>query len=253
MDGGQFAGWDSLAQLTAGRRQCATCTTFFCTCEKEGTGAAGDRHQHESSSEASSCCDKPKLSPADMGSVMLGSNSQGQGGYNSSDFLDYSMLGIQSVNDVYLDTTAMEAFRSRSPSISPHSTHDPYPPQFLSTTFSFPTLSDKMPASQQSMYINGRGFYSDPYLSLSSNERTVDDFAVLEAPTPFLALSVSNVDYPPGTYAVSNPDSDTSSYDSVDDFPPPPPPPLPQTQSQSKEAQRLSVSPISFEGMRTLY
>lgn len=222
---GQLTGWDNLAQLSAGRRQCATCTSFYCSCERESND------HHESSNEAS-CCDKPK--PADMGSMLI-SSGQGQG-YGSPSFFDYSMLGIQPSNDAFLDTAAIEAFRSRSPSISPNSHHE-FPPQ-LFATLAYSTLVDKMPAPQQSMYINGRGFYSDPYLSMSSNEH-VDGF-VLDTHTPLLSLPLSNVDYPTGTYAVSNPDSDTSSFDSVDDFAPPPPPP------QSKQA-----APV--EGMRTLY
>lgn len=230
IDDGRFAGWDSLAQLATGRTQCATCNSFFCTCEKEA--ADDDRQRREVTNEDSACCDKPKVPSVDMG----------QGNYESSDFLDYSMLGI---NDVYLDS-AMDVFRSRSPSSSPNSNPESFS-QMLSTPFAYPALVEKMSPSQQSMYINGRGFYSDPYLSMSSNERGVDNFGVLDTPTPFMPMQVSNLDYPVENYAISNPDSDSSSYDSVDDFGSLP------SQQPSDKAPRMSVSPVPLEGMRTLY
>lgn len=231
----QTAGWvDGLAQSTAVRRQCTTCTSFY-TCEKEGS-------DHSNPPNEASCCSKPKTT--DMSSMMsVPGNSQEQAGYGSPDYFDYSsMLGnIQPSDETYFDatTSVMEPLRSRSPSVPLNSTHDL--PSQLFTSFPYSTLIDKMPPSQHSMYINGRGFYSDPYLSLSSSER-MEGF-VLDTQTPFLALPLSNADYTPRTYAASNPDSDTSSFDSLDDFAPPPPPP------QSKQ----SVSPISFEGVRTLY
>jgi hypothetical protein len=232
IDDGRFAGWDSLAQLASGRTQCATCNSFFCTCGKEA--ATGDRQRREMGNEDPACCDKPKLPSVDM----MGSNNQGQGGYESSDFLDYSMLGM---NDVYLDS-AMEVFPRRSPSSASHSNPDTFS-QMLSTSFTYPALVEKMSPSQQSMYINGRGFYSDPYLSMSSNERSVDNFGVLDTPAPFMPMQVSNLNYP-----VSNPDSDSSSYDSVDDFGP-----LPSSRQPSDMAPRMSMSPVPSEGMRTLY
>ncbi|KXN91548.1 Copper resistance protein CRF1, partial [Leucoagaricus sp. SymC.cos] len=254
---GQLAGWDNLAQLTAGRRQCATCTSFFCTCEKGAT-------QREAN-----CCDKPRASPplsADMGTSMMVSEQQGYDG-SAAGFFDYTMLGMQPSNDAsFLDTSGIEAFRSRSPSISPQSSQE-FPPQSQFSIFPYNAL----PAPQQSMYINGRGFYSDPYLSLSSNmtgmndnERGMDNTGFGMIDTPFLHLPPlsSNLGYQPsGTYAVSNPDSDTSSFDSsVDDFvapPPPPPPPQPFTtskqQKQNQQHHALSVSSVSFEDVRTLY
>ncbi|KAF9444289.1 hypothetical protein P691DRAFT_763537 [Macrolepiota fuliginosa MF-IS2] len=283
---GQLTGWDNLAQLTAGRRQCATCTSFFCTCEKEVGVDRHHHHHHEPSNEVS-CCDKPKL--VDMGS------GQGQGrggvaaaaaiaagGYGSSapDFFDYSMLGMQPSNDTssYLDTAAIEAFRSRSPSISPnsiHHHHHEFSSQMFTTTAApsftpYSALVDKMPASQQSMYINGRGFYSDPYLSMSSNSNGANnhergssggggggaDGFVLDTHTPFLSLPLSDVDYPPGTYAVSNPDSDTSSFDSVEDFvsvPSSSQRAVSVVHQHQQQTKRSSVSPVSVEGMRTLY
>jgi hypothetical protein len=232
IDDGRFAGWDNIAQLTSGRTQCATCNSFFCTCGKEA--ATGDRQRCEMTNEDPACCDKPKLPSVDMS----GSNNQGHGGYESSDFLDYSMLGM---NEVYLDP-AMEVFPPRRSLTSPSNSNPDTFSQMLSTSFAYPALGEKMSPSQQSMYINGRGFYSDPYLSMSSNERSVD-FGILDTSAPFMPMQASNLNYP-----VSNPDSDSSSYDSVDDFGP-----LPSSRQASDIAPRMSLSPVPSEGMRTLY
>lgn len=152
------------------------------------------------------------------------------------------------------------AFQSRSP----HSGDDN---QFSSHLFSGATGSDRLPAPQQSMYINGRGFYSDPYLSPSDSSGGGDGFAS----TVFLPPSTSVTDFDVThqhlqqqdeasvTYAISNPDSDTSStsFESSGDehsmFGDGSAPSLQSSSSfQGNKHHSLSVSPVSFEN-RTLY
>ncbi|KAF5345846.1 hypothetical protein D9756_011216 [Leucocoprinus leucothites] len=248
-------GWDpngnssnSNNNISPQRQPCATCTSFFCTCEKREASSspvAGDHHPHEAAAPRN-CCDKPRLSPPPP-TMMVTSTS--------SDFFDYTMLGSMqpsttTTNDAgFMD--AVDPFRSRSPSVSPQSAHDE---ESLSTQlfggpgflYSTPDFVDKIPVPQQSMYINGRGFYSDPYLSLSSpggggggghESQTHSGFTPFLPPPPTAATLLQtpmDFDYDfvyqhqqmedaavtaaggggPGeirTYAVSNPDSDTSS------------------------------------------
>jgi hypothetical protein len=278
-------GWDNPAQLTtAARRQCPTCASFYCTCDKE---ASPDR-----TAEANG--DKSRASSADLGSMMVTSptSTQAQGGeYDGSTngFFEYAMLGMQpstTTNDGFLPDTntpagGIDAFRSRSPSISPH--HDSFSTSPLFAAFPYSSaLVDKMAAPQQSMYINGRGFYSDPYLSLSSTHNDQNGFGMIQdggspymhalqpPPAPLSPLTSNAPEYlnqqtngttATSSYAVSNPDSDTSSsFDSsIDDHFAPPPPAAPsslsshQLQSHNSKHHSLSISPVSFEDVRTLY
>lgn len=152
----------------------------------------------------------------------------------------------------------VDAFRSRSPSISPRNGGDQFPSHLFNG-------DDRLSAPQQSMYINGRGFYSDPYLSLASNNSCGGDVlssAVFLPPT----TDVTSFDFAhqhlqqqdevsAPTYAVSNPDSDTSStsFESSGDeqhslFGGGSAPTLlqPSSSLQGSRHHSLSVSPVSF-------
>lgn len=153
----------------------------------------------------------------------------------------------------------VDAFRSRSPSISPHGGGDQFPTHFFNG-------DDRLFVSQQSMYINGRGFYSDSYLCLASSDSCGGGDALSSAVFLAPATSVTDFDFShqqvqqqdevPVTYAVSNPDSDSSStsFESSGDeqhslFGGGSKPTLfqPSSSLQGSQHHSLSVSPVSFE------
>ena len=152
----------------------------------------------------------------------------------------------------------VDAFRSRSSSISPHNNGGD---QFPSHLFNG---DDRLSAPQQSMYINGRGFYSDPYLCLASSDSCGGD-ALSSAVYLPPATNVTDFDFAhqhlqqhnevPVTYAVSNPDSDTSStsFESSGDEQhsslgggSAPTLVHPTSSLQGRQRHSLSVSPVSF-------
>jgi hypothetical protein len=191
----------------------------------------------------------------DVGGAIQEQQEQQEQGYDApgsgSGYFDYAMpmLGMSQPQQQQQSQSAEEAnisapvpsaasylevasLRSRSPSISPH--HEFF------TTFNNPHqlppfhyLEERMSAPQQSMYINGRGFYSDPYLSNTSHvnanpqERGASSgygmidtgvgmgFLPPPPPPPPPPGLLEDLDYPLVTnetgYAISNPDSDISS------------------------------------------
>lgn len=212
------------------------------------TDAAWDDGVRQQYSAAVSATDKPVRTSPQPSAAIVAPDMMA-----SSSFPTFSTSESMFMSDV-------DAFRSRSPSISPHHGGDQFPSHLFNG-------DDRLSAPQQSMYINGRGFYSDPYLCLASSDSCGGGDALSSAvylpPTTnvtdfdFAHQHLQRQDEVPVTYAVSNPDSDTSSTSfesSVDEQHSllggggnAPTSVHPTSSLQGRQYHSLSVSPVSFD------